>query len=101
MVKISLVNAFERSGSASITSRYISRALDSLGTSDGAPPGADASLLQRVLAAHDARTAHILAIDLFLVGIDTVRSRSLRSTARATPTTQLNKNEDLLPHVER
>lgn len=60
----------------SITSRYISRALDALQALDPAErsrPGPEASLLQRVLATHDARTAHILAIDLFLVGIDTVR----------------------------
>ncbi|KAJ1521165.1 hypothetical protein ONE63_002860 [Megalurothrips usitatus] len=56
-----------------ITSGYISRALDALRDSEQADGevGADASLLQRVLAGHDARTAHILAIDLFLVGIDT------------------------------
>lgn len=38
-------------------------------------------MLQRVLAAHDARTAHILAIDLFLVGIDTVSPRCVSGSA--------------------
>ncbi|XP_034243992.1 probable cytochrome P450 49a1 isoform X3 [Thrips palmi] len=57
-----------------ITSRYITRALEALqalGEDKKAELGNDASLLQRVLVGHDARTAHILAIDLFLVGIDT------------------------------
>ncbi|KAE8745658.1 Cytochrome P450 CYP301 [Frankliniella occidentalis] len=54
-----------------ITSGYITRALDALRETEHAELGPDASLLQRVLASHDARTAHILAIDLFLVGIDT------------------------------
>ncbi|XP_034243990.1 probable cytochrome P450 49a1 isoform X1 [Thrips palmi] len=61
-----------------ITSRYITRALEALqalGEDKKAELGNDASLLQRVLVGHDARTAHILAIDLFLVGIDTVRRR--------------------------
>ncbi|KAK3923649.1 putative cytochrome P450 [Frankliniella fusca] len=51
-----------------ITSSYITRALDALRAAgaERAELGPDASLLQRVLVEHDARTAHILAIDLFL-----------------------------------
>jgi len=54
--------------------KHISTALECLHSGESVQVGNDSSLLQRVLALDpDPRTACILALDMFLVGIDTVR----------------------------
>jgi hypothetical protein len=65
--------------------KHINAALERLHSGGPIQVDNDSSLLQRILALDpDPRTACILAIDMFLVGIDTVRYRTHIATNRLT-----------------
>jgi len=58
----------------SISMKHISRAMQHLRSHGTVQVDNESSLLQRILALDpDPKTACILALDMFLVGIDTVR----------------------------
>jgi len=63
--------------------KYIDEAMERLKNKDPNNPQNELSLVERILANEpDPKTAYILALDLILVGIDTVRSISTPHTKK-------------------
>jgi hypothetical protein len=59
--------------------KHIDAAMERLKTKNFDDPSAELSLVERILASEpDPKTAYILALDLILVGIDTVRKFILK-----------------------
>jgi len=61
----------------SVTSKHINRSMDQLLSQKSFCPDSQSSLLQRVLSLDPSnpKLAQILSLDMFIVGIDTVRWR--------------------------
>jgi len=61
----------------SITSKHINRSMDQLLSQKSFRPDNQSSLLQRVLSLDPSnpKLAQILSLDMFIVGIDTVKSK--------------------------
>jgi hypothetical protein len=73
--------------------KHINSAFERLHSDGPVQVDNDSSLLQRILALDpDPRIACVLAIDMFLVGIDTVRHSIIRATRHLLKSKELGHN---------